>query len=1158
MNKPLSNCVPYIELRTDKGILRLLVDTGANKNYLRPKHVKNSSLGKASTVQTVNGIFKVDRFVHFNPFPQSKFSQNSKFYIFDFHKFFDGLIGYEFLQKSGAIIDTAQNKLILGDFSIQMKKKFPETKSFSLHAHETRLIEIPIKLQNGDFLLQNDIEIQPEVFIHSGIYRASKGKAFVAVSNLSENANAVIFPEIRVELNNFETGDFLCNSKPIKRNLFEKLRLDHLNEEEKKTLLKVIANNQDCFHLEDDKLTFTNALKHKIETKDEIPVHTKTYRYPHCHKAEVQKQVKKMLDQNIIRPSMSAWASPIWVVPKKKDASGKQKWRLVIDYRKVNEKTIDDRYPIPNITETLDKLGKANLFSSIDLFSGFHQIELHPDDIKKTAFSVDHGHYEFLRMPMGLKNAPATFQRVMDHILREFIGKICVIYLDDILVFSTSLQEHAENLEKILKTLGKFNLKIQLDKCEFLRKETAFLGHIITAEGVKPNPDKIKAIKFWPLPTTEKELRGFLGTFGYYRKFVRDCAKLIKPLTSQLRKGEKIRHTKEFIEAFERCKSILTTSDILQYPDFSKPFVLTTDASNFAIGAVLSQGPIGKDKPIAFASRTLSKSEENYSTIEKELLAIVWACKYFRPYLFGNKFTLFTDHQPLTYIFSMKDPSSKLVRWRLSLEEFDYEIKYRKGTQNVVADGLSRIKIESSDLNVSENSVQNASIQNNAGDISNDNETVHSADTDDSHFLKMTLNPINSFSNQIIFETSDESEKIIEQTFPKFIRVTIRNPSFSHKEILETLKDHLDYKKVNCLFCPEKMIPKIQKVYREYFSRNNTLKICISQIMLPDVKTPEEENEIIEKTHNRAHRGIEENFLALKQTHYFPKMKKKIRKFIEMCTTCKISKYDRKPYKLKLSETPIPKKPLDVVHVDIFISGQNSFLSAVDKFSRFGIFIPIKSRSIVDVRRGLIKLFSIFNHPKTIVSDNEPSLKSIEIRSLLESLNIETYYTPVDRSEVNGIVERFHSTVIEIFRCIKGKFENLSPKSLWQLAVSHYNATIHTAHKMKPASVFYAIKDNEVRPEILGLILENKEKLFEEVNLRLKDCQKKNIQYHNRNREEEPQLREDETVYVTRQGIKSKTKPKFVAVKVAQDRSKTFLDETNRKLHKANIKRKNK
>lgn len=206
-----------------------------------------------------------------------------------------------------------------------------------------------------------------------------------------------------------------------------------------------------------------------------------------------------------------------------------------------------------------------------------------------------------MRMPFGLKNAPATFQRVMDNILREHIGIRCLVYMDDIIIFSTSLQEHLINLSKILETLRKYNLKIQVDKCDFLQKEVAFLGHVVTPEGVKPNPEKIRAIQEWPLPTNEKDLRAFLGVIGYYRKFVKDFAKIAKPMTQQLRKGEKIEHTREFISSFNRCRNILTSSHVLQYPDFSKRFVLTTDASNYALGAVLSQGPIGQDKPIAFA-----------------------------------------------------------------------------------------------------------------------------------------------------------------------------------------------------------------------------------------------------------------------------------------------------------------------------------------------------------------------------------------------------------------------------------------------------------------------------------------------------------------------------------------------------------------------------
>ena len=1155
MNESRLNCVPFIELKSDKGILRFLIDTGANKNYIKPTHVKNArTLSQKSFIQTVNGKFPVDKFINFNPFPKSKVSFNSEFCIFDFHKFFDGLIGYQTLQEIKAVINAKSNKLILPDLVIQMKRKFPFKQIVMLNAHESKMCNFSINKPDSDIFVEAT-EIQPSVFINEGIYQVKDNVAIFSISNYSDKQVTFPFQENFVYSCDFETSEIgVAEAPAIKRNLFEKLRLNHLNLEERNWLLKIIANNQNCFHLEGDKLTFTSAIKHEIKTKDEIPVHTKSYRYPHCHKQEVKTQINELLIQKIIRPSISPWTSPVWIVPKKPDASGKKKWRMVIDYRKINEKTIDDRYPIPNITDTLDKLGKSNYFTTLDLASGFHQIEIDPKDVPKTAFSVENGLYEFLRMPFGLKNAPSTFQRIMDHVLKDFIGHNCVIYLDDILIFSTSLQEHAETLNKILKTLHQYSLKVQIDKSDFFKKETSYLGHIITTDGVKPNPEKIEAIRKWPLPHSEKELKGFLGTIGYYRKFIKDFAKIVKPLTTPLRKGEKIVHSKDFVETFNKCKEILTSSNILQYPDYSKPFVLMTDASNFAIGAVLSQGPIGRDKPIAFASRTLSKSEENLSTIEKELLAIVWAVKYFRPYLFGNKFTLFTDHQPLTYIFNIKDPSSKLVRWRLSLEEYDYEIFYKKGKQNVVADGLSRIKINLNDVNNSELGSENLSIQNNVNENS-DIMTVHSADTDDSHFIKMALNPVNSFANQIVLEVSENQIKSVEKLFGNIIRTTVAKPSFDESEILKIFKDHLDYKKRNCIFCPEKLISIIQRTYREYFARNKNLKIFISQRKVVDVETPEEENEIIEKTHNRAHRGVNENLMHICEKFFFPGMKRKIRKFIQFCTICKTEKYDRKPYKIMISEVTEPKKPLDVVHIDIFISNSDYFISAVDRFSRYGVLIPVKTRAIIDIRKGLIKLFAQFPNIKLIVSDNEPSFKSVEIRGLFESLDTKTYYTPVNKSEVNGIVERFHSTIAEIFRCIKHKHDKMSQKSLWVLAVSLYNNTIHSAHKSKPAAVFYALKNDEVRPLDPDLMIENKEKFYDEICIEL-EKRKKLAEKLNVGREEEPKLQENEVVFMKRPGIKSKIKPKFEMVKVSEDNKKTFLDDKNRKLHKNNMRRK--
>lgn len=435
-------------------------------------------------------------------------------------------------------------------------------------------------------------------------------------------------------------------------------------------------------------------MKHEIKTKDEIPVHSKTYRYPYIHKEEVKRQIEEMLNNNIIKPSSSPWSNPVWIVPKKADASGKKKWRMVIDYRKINEKTIDDRYPLPNITDILDKLGRAQYFTTLDLASGFHQIEMHPNSIEKTAFSVENGHYGYTRMPFGLKNAPATFQRVMDNVLQGLQGKHCLVYMDDIIIFSSSLQEHITSIKLVFQRLIENNMKIQLDKSEFMHKTVEFLGHIVTPEGIKPNPKKIEAVKDFPIPRTQKDIKSFLGLVGYYRKFIKDFAKITKPMTACLKKNKKVIHNQDFVKSFQLCKHLLINDPILQHPDFTKPFILTTDASNYAIGAVLSQGPLGKDLPVAYASRTLNPAECNYSTIENELLAIVWATKYFRPYLFGVKFTIVSDHKPLQWLFSIKEPNSKLVRWRLKLAEYDYEIIYKKGKLNANADALSRPPIE--------------------------------------------------------------------------------------------------------------------------------------------------------------------------------------------------------------------------------------------------------------------------------------------------------------------------------------------------------------------------------------------------------------------------------------------------------------------------------
>lgn len=473
-------------------------------------------------------------------------------------------------------------------------------------------------------------------------------------------------------------------------NVINLLRLDHLNDEERNAVSALVAENVDLFHLPGEPLRSTSECKHRILTVDEKPVNTRQYRHPPFQRPEIERQINDLLELNIIESSKSPYNSPVWIVPKKEDSKGNKRWRLVIDFRKLNDVTIGDAYPLPLITDILDQLGGAKYFSIFDLASGFHQIEMDPSDKHKTAFTTPHGHYEFNRMPFGLKNAPATFQRLMDLVLKGLQGNDLFVYLDDIVIYARSMDEHDAKFKKLAERLRNANLTLQTDKCEFLRTEVRYLGHLISADGLKPDPKNIAAVREFKAPKTPKNVKEFLGLAGYYRRFIKNFAAIAKPLSDLTSKNVKFHWNSEHQLAFETLRDKLCSTPILQYPNFSEPFIVTTDASNYAVGAILSQGKIGEDPMVAAASRVLNKAERNYSTTEKEMVAVVFALKTFRPYLYGRQFTLLTDHRPLVWVNSMNDPTSRVLRWRERLKEFDFKIQYKPGRVNTNADALSR------------------------------------------------------------------------------------------------------------------------------------------------------------------------------------------------------------------------------------------------------------------------------------------------------------------------------------------------------------------------------------------------------------------------------------------------------------------------------------
>ncbi|UYV79019.1 hypothetical protein LAZ67_17000657, partial [Cordylochernes scorpioides] len=402
-------------------------------------------------------------------------------------------------------------------------------------------------------------------------------------------------------------------------------------------------------------------------------------------KSMIAECLEKYSEMGIVQPSESPWSSPV-VLVKKKDGS----WRFCVDYRKLNKVTKKDVYPLPRNDDVLDSLTGAKFFSSMDLRTGYWQIEIDEEDREKTAFITPDGLYEFRVMPFGLCNAPATFERMMDKLLAGLKWTICLCYLDDIIVYATSFKEHIERLGKVLRCIQQAGLCINHEKCRFGSREIKVLGHLVTESGIRPDPDKIEAITNFPTPKTATEVRSFMGLCSYYRRFVKDFANKAKPLHDLLRNNVKFFWSNEQEQSFQILKSALTTDPVLGHFKEDAETLVHTDASGYGLGAVLTQLVEGKEKPIAYASRTLNAAERNYSTTERECLAVVWAIYKFRPYLFGKHFTVVSDHHSLCWLANVKDPSGRLARWALRLQEFDISIVYKNGKRHQDADCLSR------------------------------------------------------------------------------------------------------------------------------------------------------------------------------------------------------------------------------------------------------------------------------------------------------------------------------------------------------------------------------------------------------------------------------------------------------------------------------------
>lgn len=620
----------YVKICLNTGksdLLLFLVDTGADISVLKELSIEEGHMCYPELKCQIKGI--TEQYIETCALLPSKIIFNESFHLdHDFHIVnqdfpiaCDGILGKDFFSKYSCKIDFETNclEIPLPEFCIELDLINVPQKVI-IPPRSENITSIAVNLKNNCEYICTSMEVITGVFVGNTIVKPLNNVVTINIINSTEQL--VEIDANNLNFKNLSDFDIYTLNNPWTNKIESRLTLlksmidtSHLNTEEAESINSICQEFNEVFHLKGDVLTTTCSTEHSIPLKPgTLPIYQKPYRLPHSLKTEINRQVDEMLNNKIIQVSESPWNSPILAVPKKSVTNEKQ-WRVVVDYRRLNDVTLDRVFPLPNITDIFDQLGKAFYFTTLDMADGYHQVQMSEPDKLKTAFSTELGHYHFNRMPFGLKGAPYTFQSMMNRVLTGIQGTKCLVYLDDIIIFGQNLSDHNKKLIDVLRCLQSHNLKLNPFKCQFLRNELRYLGHIIGPEGIKPDPVKIDSVVNYPRPNTPKEIKSFLGLAGYYRRFIKNFSAIALPLVALLKKNTEFIWNAKCDEAFGTLKKAITSPPILQYPNFNKMFTITTDASSYAIGSVLSQDVNSIDLPVAFASRTLTVGEQHYSTI---------------------------------------------------------------------------------------------------------------------------------------------------------------------------------------------------------------------------------------------------------------------------------------------------------------------------------------------------------------------------------------------------------------------------------------------------------------------------------------------------------------------------------------------------------------
>ena len=921
--------------------------------------------------------------------------RNHVFQVLDSVTYSNVLLGRDFMRHFGSVqFDFARNSIQLGKLSLS---------GLSPNTARVRLCEnvtIPprseavllVKSSTKNSLLPGDFEpkIGPKI---KGLY-ATRSRVIPNIDGVFQitvlNVNSSdITLKSRTSMGFIQPADEIVMSVAPDENLTSTLAdikiSDRLSRDEKSEVTRLIKEYQDIFAANPKKPKQTTLLEHRIITNDALPVSHKPRRVPVAWEKDMDQQVSEMLANDIIRPSSSPWNAPVILVKKKDNST-----RFVCDFRGVNDVTKRDTYPLPHIKDVIDKMAGARYWTTLDAASAYWSIPLAESDKEKTAFSVPHGKYEFNVTPYGLSNAGSSYQRMIDMCLSGLSTERVLAYMDDIVIFNSTFQEHIQDLAAVFDRLRLANVTLKGSKCVFAAESVDFLGYELSSQGIKPQHRLTQAIDQFSPPESRKELKRFLGLSGFYRSFIQDYAVISEPLNKLTCDNVPFLWTNQCESAFKELKRRLTSQPVLAFPKLNETFTVEVDASDYAAGGVLSQtGEDGLLHPIAYFSTAFKGSQRQWAPITKEAFALVLAVRHWHVYLAGTEFILNTDHNPLVHLRKQKDPRGKFGRWIAELEEYDYTVKYIRGKDNVKADSLSRDR------------------------CANDNQ------------------PISSFEDKVY-------------------ATVVENSTFLAQLRQEQNTDPLISRAKRLVAAGEIILQgRLKRVQNQLRVEDDVLTKSGRPIVPASLR-----RFVLSEIHNVAHFGTDKTYALIKERFFWPNMYGHVKRFVTNCTPCQQTKCDTSPPKAPLLPMVIPDAPMQFIALDVSYMPKNNkgfeyFLIIGDLFSKYIEAVPMKDQTAPTIINALMTRW-IYTHgtPHFILSDQGSNVDGETVKEICNTLGIEKRRSSAYHSQGNGFAERNIRNVKDMLRTVllqrklnQSKWVSLLPELVFALNTSESKAT---------------------------------------------------------------------------------------------------------------------